>query len=212
MSSVDVDYDDLFLKSDYVDSCQHTTFNKKRKEIFVIYFSVGSLQKHIDELNSVLVFFKNQPEIVAISEIKTIKRKINQNINLDGYNFIHCYSVTRAGGIGLYINNILAYKIHEHSKAELTNAEHLWVEIQTKQWSFVVGVVHRHLDENAVSIDRFSDEFNEFYHCRLTLRRILLCFVTILSQRTILSCKVCSSNRVEKHAILFFKNVIIIQL
>ena len=55
----------------------------------------------------------------------------------------------------------MAYKIHEHSKAELTNAEHLWVEIQTKLESFVVGVVYRHPDENTVSIDRFSNEFNE---------------------------------------------------
>ena len=37
----------------------------------------------------------------------------------------------------------------------------MWVEIQTKQEFFVVGVVYNHPDENAVSIDRFSDEFNE---------------------------------------------------
>ena len=159
MSSVDLDYDELFLKSDYVDSCQHTTFNKKRKEIFLI--NIRSLQKHIDELNSVLASFKNQPEIVAISENKIIEGKINRNINLDGYNFIHCGSVTRAGGVGLYIKNTLAYKIDEHSKAELTNAEHLWVEIQTKQEFFVVVVVYKHPDENAVSIVRFNDEFNE---------------------------------------------------
>ena len=90
MSSVDLDYDELFLKSDYVDSCQHTTFNKKRKEIFLIHFNIRSLQKHIDELNSVLASFKNQQEIVAISETKIIKGKINRNINLDGYIFIHC--------------------------------------------------------------------------------------------------------------------------
>ena len=161
MSFVDLDYNELFLKSDYVDSCQRTTFHKKRMEIFLIHFNIRSLQKHINELNSVLASFKNQPEIVAISETKIIEGKINRNINLDGYNFIHCDSVTRAGGIGLYIKNTLAYKIHEHSKAELTSAEDLRVEIQTKQESFVVGVVHRHPDENAVSIDRFNDEFNE---------------------------------------------------
>ena len=100
-------------------------------------------------------------EIVAISKTKLIEGKINQNNNLDGYIFNHCDNVTRAGGVGLYIKNTLAYEIHEHSKAELTNVEHLWVEIQTKQESFVVGVVYRHPDENAVRIDRFSDEFNE---------------------------------------------------
>ena len=97
--------------------------------MFLIHFNIRSLQKHIDELNSVLASFKNQPEIVAISETKIIEGKIIQNINLYDYSFIHCDSVTRAGGVGLYIKNTLEYKIHEHSNAELTNAEHLWVEI-----------------------------------------------------------------------------------
>ena len=70
ISSVDLDYDELFLKSDYVDSCQHTTFNKKSKVIFLIHFNIESLEKHIDELNPVLASFKNQSEIVAISENK----------------------------------------------------------------------------------------------------------------------------------------------
>ena len=100
---------------------------------------------------------------MAISETKIIEGKINRNINLDGYNFIHCDSETRAGGVGLYIKNTSAYKIHEHNKAELTNAEHLWVKIQTTQESLVVGVVYRHPDQNVVSIDRFGDEFNELF-------------------------------------------------
>ena len=98
---------------------------------------------------------------MAISETKIIEGKINRNINFDGSNFIHCDSVTHAGWIGLYIKNILAYKIHKHSKADLTNAEHLWVEIQTKQESFVVGIAYNHPDKNVVSINRFNDEFNE---------------------------------------------------
>ena len=89
-------------------------FPKQRKvSVFLIHFNIRCLQKHIDELNSVLASFKNQPEIVAISETKIIERKINRNIDLDGYNFIQCDSVTRAGGVGLYIKNTLAYKIHE---------------------------------------------------------------------------------------------------
>ena len=103
MISVDLDYDELFLKSDYVDFCEHVTFNKKRKEILLIHFNIRSLQKHIDALNSVLAPFKNHPEIVAISETELIEGKINRNINLDGYNFIHCDSVTRTGtdGVGI---------------------------------------------------------------------------------------------------------------
>ena len=121
MSSVELDYDELFPKSNFIDSCQHNTFYKKRKEIFLIHFNIRSLQKYIDELNSVSGSFKNQPDIMAISETKLIEGKINRNINLDGYNFIHCDNVTCVGGVGLYIKNTLAYKIHEHSKAEITN-------------------------------------------------------------------------------------------
>ena len=76
-------------------------------EIFLIHFIIRSLQKHIDELNSVISSFKNQSEIVAISETKIIEGKFNRNIYFDGYNFIHCDSVTRAGGVGLYIKNTL---------------------------------------------------------------------------------------------------------
>ena len=39
-------------------------------------------------------------EIVAISETKLTEEKNNRNFNSDGYNFIHCDSVTRASGVG----------------------------------------------------------------------------------------------------------------
>ena len=37
--------------------------------------------------------------MAALSETKLLEGKINRNINLDGYNFIHCDSVTRAGEV-----------------------------------------------------------------------------------------------------------------
>ena len=44
--------------------------NKKIDDLFLIRFNVCSLQKHIDEFNNYFVGFKNQPDIVAISETK----------------------------------------------------------------------------------------------------------------------------------------------
>ena len=66
------------------------------------------------------------------------------------------------------------YITHECSKTQLTNAEHLWVEIQTKQESLGVSVVYSHLEENAVSIDRFSDEFNKSL-LSLTVKKEFYC-------------------------------------
>ena len=48
----------------------NTSGSKKNNDLFLTHFNVRSLQKHIDQLNNCLVGFKNQPDIVAISETK----------------------------------------------------------------------------------------------------------------------------------------------
>ena len=65
-------YKELFGTCEYVSCQQHYWFNhKKNNDLFLIHFNVCSLQKHIDQfLNNYLVGFKNQPDIVAISETK----------------------------------------------------------------------------------------------------------------------------------------------
>ena len=71
--------------------------------MFLIHINIRSLQKYIDELNTYLVSFKNQPEIVAISETKLRAGANNHTIHLEGYKLKHNDSKTSAGGIALYI-------------------------------------------------------------------------------------------------------------
>ena len=76
-------YSDLFFTSYYVDACKKNLFDKKNHDnLFIIHFNVQSIQKNIDSLNNLLSSFKNQLDIVAISETKLQKEKINQNFNL----------------------------------------------------------------------------------------------------------------------------------
>ena len=64
-------YKELFGTCEYVSCQQHYWFNhKKNNSLLLIHFNVRSLQKHIVQLNKYLVGFKNQPDIVAISETK----------------------------------------------------------------------------------------------------------------------------------------------
>ena len=99
------------------------------------------MQKHIDQLNNYLVEFKNQPDIVAISETKLKESLINCNIELEGYGFLHSDSKKCAGGIGLYIKDMIKFSINQCSKNGLPNAEHLWVDIQTESGPVAIGVV-----------------------------------------------------------------------
>ena len=45
----------------------------------------------------------------------------------------------------------------------MPNAEHLWVDIQTKQGPIAIGVVYRHPDNSAATIDKFNKEMNELF-------------------------------------------------
>ena len=142
------DYSELFAKCDYFDALNHSCFkNKISEDLFLIHFNIRSLQKHIDELTNYLSGFKNQPEIIAISETKLREGNLNRNIDLKGYNFVHSDSKTFAGGEGIYIKNTLNYGVNQCSKNIMSNTEHLWVDIITSKNPVTIGVVYRHPDD-----------------------------------------------------------------
>ena len=103
-----------------------------------MHFNNRSLQKHINKLHNIIVGFDDKPKIIAISETKQQEGKINQNIELDGYQFIHRDSITSEGGVELYISNSPVYSVNPCSNLRLSNAEHLWVDLITNQ-GIVVG-------------------------------------------------------------------------
>ena len=127
----------------------------------MIHFNLRSLQKNIDKLSDYLAGFKNQPEIIAISETKLREGYTNRNIELEGYTFLHSDSRTQAGGVGIYIKNSLQCSINQCTKICIAKAEHLWVDISTNQRPVTVSVVYRHPDDSATAIDKFNEEFKE---------------------------------------------------
>ena len=131
--------------------------------MFLIHFNVRSLQKHIDQLNNYLVGFKNQPDIAAISETKLKWGLINRNIELESYGFLHSDSKKCAGGVGFQTKDTIIFSTNQCSKICLPNAKHLWVDIQTKRRPIAIGVVYRHSDNSATTIDKFSKEMNELF-------------------------------------------------
>ena len=84
-------------------------------------------------------------------------------IKLEGYDFLHSDSKKCAGGVGLYIKDTIKFSINQYSKICLPNAEHLWADIQTKRGPIAIGVVFRHPDNSATTIDKFNQEMNELF-------------------------------------------------
>ena len=145
-------YKELFGTCEYVSCQQHYWFNqKKNNDLFLIHFNVRNLQ------------FKNQPDIVAISETKLKEGLINRNIELKGHGFVYSDSKKCAGGVGVYIKDTIKFSINQCSKICLPNAEHLWVDIQTKSGPIAIRVVHRHPDISATTINKFNKKINELF-------------------------------------------------
>ena len=54
-------------------------------------------------LTTFLANISEMPDIIAISETKITNGQILVNVDINGYDFIHCDSTTKAGGVGIYI-------------------------------------------------------------------------------------------------------------
>ena len=83
------------------------------------------------------------PDIIAISETKITYGQILVNVDINGYDFIHCDSTTKAGGVGIYIKKTLPYKQKSEINIKLSFVENIWIEVKAATGPIVVGVIGR---------------------------------------------------------------------
>ena len=138
-------YCEFFNNCKYFDATLFNSVVKYRvNELFIIHFNVRSLQKNIDKLITFLAEFSEKPDIIAISETKIKCGQPLLNVNISGYSFIHCDSVTNSGGVGFYIKQTLIYKQKSEININLSFVENMCIEVKTTTGPIVIGVVYRH--------------------------------------------------------------------
>ena len=102
---VNSNYCDFFDNCVYHDiTSLNNEVNLKTDELFILHFNVRSLQKNIDKLITLSATFSEALDIIAISETKLTYGQPLVNVDIIGYDFIHCANITKAGGVGFYIN------------------------------------------------------------------------------------------------------------
>ena len=69
-----------------------------------------------------------KPDIIAITETKLNDNNIART-QLNDYDQIHCNSLTKAGGVALYILNFLMYSKIEKLSVATTHYESLFIEL-----------------------------------------------------------------------------------
>ena len=77
----------------------------------IFHLNISSLQKHIDDLRTLLMCTNSNFDVICISETRLHNEVPLSNIQIDGYNFIHTPTLTQCGGSGMYIKNDIEFSI-----------------------------------------------------------------------------------------------------
>lgn len=96
------------------------------------------------------------PDILSFTE--TALGEYKHAPDIPGYEFEHSDSMSKNGGVGLYISDKLGHSLRPDLSIDFKGSEDLWVDITIKANSqenntqrsskFVVGVVYRHPTQN----------------------------------------------------------------
>jgi len=114
----DIEFDELFTVKDrpllsnsinnnslfdapYLALSYFKSENEKSKDFSLIHINICSMTKNLDHLNRLLNEIGMQPDIIAISETRLNKNSSQMCMN--GYNFLHGDSNSKAGGVGMHI-------------------------------------------------------------------------------------------------------------
>ena len=133
------------------DLSQKTFIFDNNLSFISIHLNIASLQAHFDDLNEFFLKFSNLPAVIFLSETR-IKTDPLININIPGYTFLHYPSPTNAGGVGVYISNVITFSENQTFRLEVQGCENLWLDIEFPGYKtkYTFAVIYRHPSSNYV--------------------------------------------------------------
>ena len=100
-----------------------------QRNLSMLHINIRSLAKNYDKLHQFICNLPFQPGIIAITETKLNINSNTNNIQLDNYKLIHKDSMSRAGGVAMYISNHLNFTINTDIELYDKTTESLWINI-----------------------------------------------------------------------------------
>ena len=136
---------------------KHLFFDNNSSYLF-IHFNIASWQVHFNNLNEFLPRLSNPYSVIFLSETR-IKTDPLININIPNYTFLH-YSSTNAGGVGVYISNVITFSENQTFCLEVQGCENLWLDIEfpSHKTKYILAVIYSHPSSNYVPFLEALDE------------------------------------------------------
>ena len=144
-----------------IDEFSKAKFNPT-KSFSILHFNIHSIQRHVEELRTLLLMLNFNFDFIAITESKLYKGKEpSSNILLEGYNEpFHCNTEATKGGVLLYASNkfniIPRPDLQTYSPKEV---ESVFIEVVNhNSKNDIVGVIYRHhsIDKSLFIDDHIS--------------------------------------------------------
>ena len=138
------------IRCKYFSPYSFSTFKKSQTEsenqspFSILHTNVRSLRRNIDNLQvHLLDELDYQFSVIGITETKiTNSSGLDFDARLSNYQFEYVPTPLSCGGVGMYINNCLKFKVLERTSKEAFQA--LWIEIESpKSKNIACGVIYR---------------------------------------------------------------------
>ena len=150
-----------------IDEFQKAKFDSS-KSFSIFHLNIHSIQKHIEELKTLLQLMNHKFDILAISESKIQKgRKPILDITIEGYQTpLGIPTESTKGGVLLYVSNELNFKPRNDLNIyQSKGLESLFIEVINKnKVNDIIGVIYRHPS-------MCPDDFNE-NHLRQLMHKL----------------------------------------
>ena len=147
--------------SEYIDADQVNYFLNgclNGNDISIMHINARSLKKNFDSVNQLVASINCSLSAICISET-WLNEATSSLFNLPGYTFISNSRPCRSGGgIGIYLNEILNYKILPKYSKMCPHIESLVVEVNAgNSCKFILGCIYRPPDADVIC---FNDDLD----------------------------------------------------
>lgn len=135
--------------------------------ISAFHLNIASLNRHFDELNSLLALLHVKFSFIGISETRYYKSQaLVSNFPISGYNVIHTPTESSAGGVALYISDSFSFQPRpdfDQTMYQSKTLESVFVEVsRPKKSNLIVGTIYKH---PTMSVEEFNSDFlSPFLH------------------------------------------------
>ena len=134
------------IESKYYTPAKFISKKLPKKSFTMIHLNIASLQRHIDELRSLLTLLNHPFDVICITETRLHQASPLVNIEIPGYDFHHTPTLSQCGGAGIYVKSTHEYEIlNKYSASHFNISESIFIEIKSKsKKNLIIGCIYRH--------------------------------------------------------------------